>query len=216
MAAATTGQRRGLRREMIPADDPDVQLMLRCKSGDDRAFTTLFERYKRKIVNFARRYLHDPAKAEDAAQEVFLRLYRARASYEPQTPFRPYLYRIATNTCLNHVRKRDWLVKEDPADSSRESVTDRIEDTAHAKPEDAMAGKELQGIVEAALSKLPESQRTALLLLRFEELSYEEIATVMDATVPAVKSLLNRAKNELLRVLGPHIGAFAVPYGGKP
>jgi RNA polymerase sigma-70 factor (ECF subfamily) len=195
-------------------DDPDVLLMLECKRGDERAFRTLFEKYKRRIVNYARRFVYEPQRAEDVAQEVFLRLYRAKASYEPKTKFRTYLYHIATNTCLNHVRKRDWLVREDAEQA--ESVTERIADTAFAKPEEAVAGEELKRIVQKAIASLPEAQRTALLLLRFEDLSYEEIAAVMESSVPAVKSLLNRAKVELMKQLGPHLDGFSVPFAREP
>ncbi len=194
-------------------DDPDVLLMLRLKRGDERAFKALFDKYKRRIVNYARRFVSSPERAEDAAQETFLRLYRSRESYEPKSKFRTYLYHIATNTCLNHVRKRDWLVREE---ANEESVTDRIVDTAFAKPEDALAGEELRVLVERALMALPEGQRTALVLLRFEDMSYEEIAAVMDASVPAVKSLLNRAKVELLKQLGPHLDGFSVPFARTP
>lgn len=194
-------------------DDPDVLLMLRLKRGDERAFKALFDKYKRRIVNYARRFVSSPERAEDAAQETFLRLYRSRESYEPKSKFRTYLYHIATNTCLNHVRKRDWLVREE---ENEESVTDRIVDTAFAKPEDALAGEELRVLVERALMALPEGQRTALVLLRFEDMSYEEIAAVMDASVPAVKSLLNRAKVELLKQLGPHLDGFSVPFARTP
>ena len=194
------------------SDDPDVLLMLRCKRGDDGAFKALFDKYKRRIVNYARRFVGKQERAEDAAQETFLRLSRARASYEPKTRFRTYLYRIATNVCLNHVRKRDWLVRED--DEEGEAVTERIPDTAFAQPEAALSGVELSRLVQKALLDLPEQQRTALLLLRFEDLSYEEIAAVMEASVPAVKALLNRAKVALLDKLGPHMDGFAVPFSG--
>ena len=105
--------------------DADAALMLSVKHGDDAAFSVLFDKHKRRIVNFARRYLGSETKAEDAAQEVFLRLYRARADYQPVTKFSTYLYRIATNTCLNHLRKRDWLLKDD----GEESPTERLVDT---------------------------------------------------------------------------------------
>jgi RNA polymerase sigma-70 factor (ECF subfamily) len=187
--------------------------MLKLKRGDERAFKVLFDKYKRRIVNYARRFVSSPERAEDAAQETFLRLYRSRESYEPKSKFRTYLYHIATNTCLNHVRKRDWLVREE---EQEESVTERLVDTAFARPEDALAGEELRVLVERALATLPEGQRTALVLLRFEDMSYEEIATVMDASVPAVKSLLNRAKVELLKKLGPHLDGFSVPFARTP
>lgn len=197
-------------------DDPDVFLMLKCKRGDERAFRALFDKYKRRIVNYARRYVNNQQRAEDVAQEVFMRLYRARESYEPKTKFRTYLYHIATNTCLNHVRKRDWLVRESEGEDGgpMESATDRIVDTAFAKPEEALAGEELRLIVQKAVADLPEAQRTAFLLLRFEDLSYEEIAQVTDSSVAAVKSLLNRAKVELMKKLGPHMDGFNVPFSG--
>lgn len=166
--------------------------MLRVQAGEAGAFDTLFAQYKRPIVNYARRYLGTMQRAEDAAQETFLRLYRARADYQPTTRFRTYLYRIATNTCLNHLRKRDWLAREQPAEPI---------DTAFPTPEAALQGEELKARVQKALQALPESQRTALLLLRFEDMSYEEIASVMDTTVPAVKALLNRAKEFMVRQL---------------
>ncbi len=190
----------------ITQEDPDVALMLALKSGDEGAFRELFRKYERRIVSFARRYLRNPERAEDAAQEVFLRLYRARAQYEPRTRFRTYLYRIATNTCLNHLRKREWQVRDD-TDAPDGAVDERV-----AHPEAALAGAELRALVEKALDELPEAQRTALMLLRFEDLSYEEIAQVTDATVPAVKSLLNRAKVQLLAKLGPHLAGFSVPF----
>ena len=177
---------------VVSVDDPDVHLMLRVQAGETGAFEKLFAQYKRPIVNFARRYLGNMARAEDAAQETFLRLYRARADYRPETRFRTYLYRIATNTCLNHLRKRDWLTREAPAEPV---------DTAFATPEQALQGEEMKARVQKALMALPESQRTALLLLRFEDMSYEEIASVMDKTVPAVKALLNRAKEFMVRSL---------------
>ncbi len=180
--------------------DPDVGLMLRVKAGDERAFRALFDKHKRKIVSFARRYLHQNARAEDAAQEVFLRLYRARASYEPNSRFTTYLYRITTNTCLNHLRQKEFVLRKD---EEEESLTDRVPDPAANSPDNALLGRELEGKVQRALAALPESQRTALLLLRTEDLSYEQIAEIMETTVPAVKSLLNRAREQMLQALTP-------------
>jgi RNA polymerase sigma-70 factor (ECF subfamily) len=184
--------------------DPDVGLMLRVKAGDERAFRALFDKHKRKIVNFARRYLHQNARAEDAAQEVFLRLYRARASYEPKTRFTTYLYRITTNTCLNHLRQKEFVLRKD---DEEESLSDRLADAPANSPDNALIGRELEGRVQRALAALPDSQRTALLLLRTEDLSYEQIAEVMETTVPAVKSLLNRAREQMLQALTPWMSA---------
>lgn len=201
----------GVQPSEAAAADPDVRLMLRVKAGDQQAFKELFAKHQRKIVNFSRRYLGSVARAEDAAQETFLRLYRARADYQPQTKLSTYLYRIATNTCLNHLRKRDWLVRED-AEADGESATERVPDTSAQGPEENLSGRELQARIIAALQSLPESQRAALILLRFDDLSYEEIAEVMQSTVPAVKSLLNRAKEQLLKKLAPDLSDFSVPY----
>ena len=182
-------------------EDPDVALMLRVKAGDERAFVELFHKHKRKIVGFARRYLNQYARAEDAAQETFMRIYRARENYEPKSKFTTYLYHVATNTCLNHLRQREFLLRE--KDDEQESVTERMADTSGSTPELDLAGRELEVRVNKAMSALPETQRTALLLLRSEDLSYEEIAEVMRTTVPAVKSLLNRARELMLTQLAP-------------
>ena len=181
--------------------DPDVLLMLRVKAGDERAFVELFHKHKRKIVSFSRRYLHQQARAEDAAQEVFMRIYRARESYEAKSKFTTYLYHVATNTCLNHLRQREFLLRD--KDDEGESATERVADTSGTSPEADLAGRELEARVNKVMSALPETQRTALLLLRSEDLSYEEIAEVMRTTVPAVKSMLNRAREFMLAQLQP-------------
>jgi RNA polymerase sigma-70 factor (ECF subfamily) len=183
--------------------DPDVALMLRVKAGDERAFVELFHKHKRKIVSFARRYLSQGARAEDAAQEVFLRIYRARERYEPKSKFTTYLYHVATNTCLNHLRAREFLLRDKGEEA--ESASDRLPDNSGTSPEADLAGRELEVRINRTLGALPESQRTALLLLRSQDLSYEEIAEVMCTTVPAVKSLLNRAREFMLAELAPWV-----------
>lgn len=190
--------------EAAQAIDPDALLMVRVKDGDQAAFDHLFAKHRRAIVNFARRYLGSQARAEDAAQEAFLRLYRARADYEPKTKFTTYLYRITTNTCLNHLRKKDWAGKEEP--------NDQAPDNSPSGPEQVLQGVELQRLIEKVMSELPEQQRTAFVLLRSEELAYEQIADIMGTTVPAVKSLLNRAKTHLMQRLEPYVANSSVPY----
>jgi len=175
--------------------------MLRVKAGDEPAFVELFHKHKRKIVSFARRYLNQHSRAEDAAQETFMRIYRARARYEPKSKFTTYLYHVATNTCLNHLRQREFMLRDKDAD--QESASERVADTSGTSPEADFAGRELEAHVNQAMSALPETQRTALLLLRSEDLSYEEIAEVMRTTVPAVKSMLNRAREFMLAQLAP-------------
>ncbi len=191
------------------ATDADAMLMMKTKAGDDFAFSQLFSKYRRPIVGFCRRMLRDSGRAEEAAQEVFLRIYRAKDRYEPSADFRYYIYRIATNVCLNGLRTRDRLVKEtDP----EQTTTERVVDDAAVLPDDALAAGRLQHEIAAAIDKLPHAQRTAFVLLRWHDLSYEAIAAEMGISVSAVKSHLNRARAELLSTLAPHLERFTVPY----
>lgn len=188
--------------------DPDAALMVRVGQGDEAAFKVLFDKHRKAIVNFSRRYLGTTARAEDAAQEAFLRLYRARADYEPRTKFTTYLYRIATNTCLNHLRQRDYAQKDEPEVD--------VLDPTPAGPEQTLRGQQLQTLIEKIMSEMPEQQRTAFVLARTDDLSYEQIAEIMNTTVPAVKSLINRAKVLLATKLAPYMNETEPMQPGSP
>jgi RNA polymerase sigma-70 factor, ECF subfamily len=171
--------------------DPDVDLMLRFQKGDERAFEELVGRHTRGVLNLVYRYLNDASRAEDVAQEVFVKVYKARMKYEPKAKFSTWLYRIAVNHCLNEIRSR----RSQPAVAA--PIDDLMEEPAGADPDARMKRDELQAAVKAALGALPENQRMAVLLARYQDLSYEEIAETMGLSLEAVKSVLFRAKENL-------------------
>lgn len=176
-------------------DDPDVALMLRFQKGDERAFDELVRRHTRGVLNLVWRYVGEAARAEDAAQEVFVKVYRARRKYEPKAKFSTWLYRIAVNHCINEIRSR----------KSRPVVTtpaqNLAEEPAGEHPDSHLSRREMQEIVKAAVDALPENQRMAVILARYEEMSYDEIAETMDLSLEAVKSVLHRAKENLKQSL---------------
>src|SRR5579872_4383696 len=158
--------------------DPDAALMLRVKRGDRAAFASLVEKYKQPVMNFVFRSLRDETEAEDLAQNVFLQVYKSRDRYQRTAKFSTWLFTIARNLCLNEIRRRS----RHPADSLEGSQTDaetapgpQHEDLKTFSPPEALLQGELEEKLEEALATLPENQRTAILLCRQEELSYEEI-----------------------------------------
>ena len=172
-------------------NDPDVALMLRLKGGDETALEEIVRRHQKNVLNLVFRYLGDATLAEDVAQEVFLKVYRARENYEPKAKFSTWLYRVTVNHCLNEIRSR----KSQPA--KVELAEDVLKDSGVIDPEEGLDKAELQHCVKAAVDSLPEHQRMAVILARFEELSYEEIAETMGISLEAVKSVLHRAKEAL-------------------
>ena len=177
---------------MTDPGDPDVAAMLRFQAGDGSAFEELVLRHQKNVLNLVYRYLGDAVQAEDVSQEAFLRVYRARSSYSPTAKFSTWLYRITVNLCLNQIRSRrtTGALPEIASGEAPGADLDRVE---------------LQKAVKDAVDGLPENQRMAVLLARFEELSYEEICKVMDLSLEAVKSLLHRAKETLKEKLGPYV-----------
>ncbi len=191
--------------------DPDVQLMLRVKHGDDQAFSELVERYQDRLVSiFANLLGGDSAAAEDLAQEVFLRIYRARNGYQPTAKFSTWVYRIANNLASNSRRTagRRKEVQLAPADSGPLGMNPQekvLAEKSALMPARQLDKSELQRIVIQALESLNERQRLAILLHKFEELSYAEIAEVMEISEEAVKSLLARARDNLRNILETYV-----------
>ena len=192
----------------VQLDDPDAALMLRVKRGDRAAFAGLVDKYKQPVLNFIYRSLRDETEAEDLAQNVFLQVYKSRKRYERTAKFSTWLFTIARNLCLNELRRRS----RHPAESLEEAHAEnegqprqQFEDkTAIAPPEKLLHGELVQKIKEA-LAGLPENQRTAILLCRQEELSYEEIAGVLDCSLSATKSLIHRGRETLKEKLKPYL-----------
>lgn len=176
------------------AADPDVQRMLRLRAGDVQAFEELLEQHRRPVVRVIFRMTQNAAVAEELAQEVFLRVYRARERYEPAASFKTWIYRIAVNRTRNWLRdhqEQSWreesLERDRPDDLPRQFVD------PSPSPESRLLAADGGRRLRDLLAILPNRQRDAVLLHKFEDLSYAEIAVVLGCSVPALKSLLFRA-----------------------
>lgn len=178
--------------------DEDVELMLRVRDGDRDAFETLVHRYQTTAHATAYRLLGDATQAQDIAQDAFLRLYRSRERYRPTAAFRTFFYRILVNLCYSAMRKaRPTYSLDSPSRSGEHSLLDQVVDDQGVAPEDATEKRELRAAVRAAIESLPPNQRLALVLARFQGLSYAEVASAMKTSSKAVKSLLARARAAL-------------------
>ncbi|MEW5767781.1 MAG: sigma-70 family RNA polymerase sigma factor [bacterium] len=182
--------------------------MLKFKEGDVACFEKLLDKYETPLLNMIYRLIGDRREAEELAQEVFLRVYKSASRYEVRAKFSTWLYRIATNLCLNELRKKGQMRIESldtPVSTEEGEVNREIEDGRRASPPELMEQKEQQAIVREAINSLPENQRIAVILNRYEELSYEEMAHCLNLSVSAVKSLLHRAKESLKVRLMPYM-----------
>ena len=185
------------------APDPDAALMVAFQGGDEAAFRALFEKHGRATMAFCQRFVKDSARAEELAQDVFLKLHQSADRYQPSARFTTFLYRIATNHCLNEVRRGEYQVRPeiDPnAEDGAPLDPDALAGPG-ATPEEIAHGNALSRDVQVMLARLPETQRAAFVLARFEGLAYEEIAQVLGTTVPSVKSLVHRATVSAARAL---------------
>jgi len=190
-----------------PIED-DAALMLRVKRGDRAAFAELVGKYQQPLFNFIHRILRDEAETEDVAQNVFLQVYKSRARYERTAKFSTWLFTIARNLCLNEIRRRTRHPAEslDEAHSEHEDQPQRqYEDKQNALPTDQALHGELAHKIEEALATLPENQRTAILLCRQDELSYEEIAEILGCSLSATKSIIFRGREALKEKLKPYL-----------
>jgi len=183
-----------------PSADPNAELMLRVRQGDESAFDLLVEKFKTPVFNYVCRTIGNEDEAEDIAQNVFIQVYKSAERYEPTAKFTTWLFTIARNLCLNEFRrrKRHSLQSLDETFSSDpESGPTQLADPSARPPAVEASERELRRHILAAIEKLPEDQRTAVLLCRYEGLSYEEVARVLGASVAATKSILHRARQTL-------------------
>jgi len=201
-----------LLRVMSANLDPDAALMLRVRDGDRSAFETLVEKYKQPVINLVARTVGDFTEAEDIAQHVFVQVYKSAHRYEVTAKFSTWLFTIARNLSLNELRRRS----RHRADSLDETFADDEEhpirqapDVRTAGPTEQLLREELEAKVEEAIAALPEKQRTALLMCRHEEFSYEEIARVVGCSLSATKSLIHRARETLKEKLKPYLRSGA-------
>ncbi len=192
----------------------DVQLMLDVKAGDEQSFELLLRKYRIPLVNFLYRMVRDSAVAEDLAQEVFLRVYRARRHYVPSAKFTTWMFRIATNVALNSVRDNRYRQMEistqqfvEPGEDGQRGV--EIPDRAPTVEQELVARSRSEMILRA-IHALPEKQRAAVLLHKYQELDYEEIARILECSESALKSLLFRAYETLRTELAPLVSSVKV------
>ena len=199
--------------------DPDIRIMLRVRDDDPSAFAELVELYNHRLITVLHHLLGRAEGAEDLAQEVFLRVYRVRKKYRPRAKFSTWLFTIANNLALNalRTRQRKPVVALNLRDSgplgprpAEQLVRDRAD-----QPVQHMQQQELAGIVQQAIDQLNERQRLAVILNKFEDMSYEDIAEVMGLSVKAVKSLLCRAREKLRETLKDYIYMDSTPPNGE-
>jgi RNA polymerase sigma-70 factor (ECF subfamily) len=178
----------------------DAEVMLLVKTGDEAAFAYLVHKYRRQMVGFMYRMCHNPATAEELAQEVFLRVYRSRASYEASAKFNTWLYRIATNLAVNHARdtrheRPENTLRLDEPDQETGSTPDLADGSLTA--EEQILHRERMAVVRQKVQGLPERQRMAVIMHKYQQMDYREIADVMRLSESATKSLLFRAYETL-------------------
>jgi RNA polymerase sigma-70 factor (ECF subfamily) len=187
--------------------DIDAQLMLRFKDGDTEAFDRLFGKHMRPIVNFAYRFVRNREVAEELAQEIFLKVYENASGYQVRARFTSWLYRIATNVCLNEVRKPRFRIPHRSLHGSPfeggNNEDMKLESGTAEMPDRIFERKDLSRIIKQALEQIPEKQRIAFILNKYQDLSYCEVAEIMDSSEKAVKSLIHRAKEALAERLRP-------------
>ncbi len=182
-------------------NDTDIALMLRVKAGDEVAFRELIERHQRAVISVIYRAIGDAWEAEDLAQRVFIQVFRSARRYKPSAKFTTWLYTIIHNAIRNEYRRRSRHTAESfdaltqPGEAGEPGV--QLADSRATNPSQIVIEHELQERIQTAIKLLPEAQRTAVILCRFEGLPYEEIAEVLNCSVSAVKSLLHRARDTL-------------------
>ncbi len=192
---------------MGEVEDPGREWMLDLKGGDEGAFRRIVHHYGRQMVAFFRRYGADAMTAEDLSQEAFLRIYRARERYEPTAKFSTWLYRILHRLAMNEGTRNRWrrsVSLDSPSDDSEGPGLPSEPDDSALDPKAELDRGEARAQVRKAVMELPESQRTALVLNRFQGLSYEEVGEILGLKIPAVKSLLFRARDNVRKKLMPY------------
>ena len=175
----------------------DAELMLRVREGDTESFTLLLERHRSPVIHFLYRIVQNQSVAEELAQEVFLRVYRSRANYEPTAKFTTWLFRIASHLALNWIRDRrhergQESLDQETQDGMVRQVSDRGVSAEHALVRESKFEE-----IRRAIQGLPEKQKAAVLMHKYEEMEYSQIAAVLECSESAVKSLLFRAYESL-------------------
>jgi RNA polymerase sigma-70 factor, ECF subfamily len=190
--------------ERSDEDSEDIRLMQLVSAGETGAFEELVERHQRLVVGTVARMLGSNSDVEDIAQQVFVRVWKSAKRYVPRAKFTTWLLKITRNLVFNEMRRRSRHAQL-PLQVASEDEERPIKDERATAPDASLLEQELQRAIETAIAQLPPTQRMAVVLRRYDELSYEQIAEVLDQSVPAVKSLLFRARTELRVRLGRYL-----------
>lgn len=196
--------------------DPDVRLMLQVREGSAAAFEALVEKHQKRLVMVLEHLVSDRTQAEDLAQDVFLRVYRARERYIPTAKFSTWLYTITHNVASNSIRKssrrKEINLVASPSGSMPVRPLDTMaKDKSNLMPTRLADQKEMERVIREAIQSLGPRQRMAMLLSKYEGMSYNEIAESMELTTQAVKSLLSRARGNLKEALAPYLNSGKSP-----
>ena len=183
----------------VPFDD-DSRLMTQVGRGSREAFASLFDRHQASVVRFCYRFVGTQARAEELAQDIFIKLFRSAKSYHPSAKFKTYLFRIATNHCLNEVRRGDYKHEQlEGATMNAESPSVLEREPGGESPDQALEGRELELAVVKAMGSMSERERAAFTMCRFEGMAYRDIAQTLSSSESAVKSLIHRATVQVMQ-----------------
>ena len=179
--------------------DEDIKLMLKFQAGEESGFEELVKLHKKRVFSLAYRFMANYQDAEDLAQEIFVKVYHSRDNYKPKAKFTTWLYAISRNTCLKKLRKVSPKIVsiDENIELKENTVARQIADPKAVSPLESALKKEQNLVVKQALNLLPPNQKMAVILCRYDRLSYEDIAEIMGCSVKAVKSLIHRAKISL-------------------
>ena len=200
------GQKKKTDAALIDENQLHIERMLRVKKGDVKAFEELIEAHQAAVIGTIAKMMGNPNDAGDLAQKVFIRIWNAAPRYEPKAKFTTWMFTITRNLVFNETRRR-YRKYEVSMELGEEEFHISLPDTRNERPDAATLTAELQIAIDAAIQKLPEKQRMAVILRRFEDLPYEEIGKILDLSLPAVKSLLFRARTDLREHLREYLEA---------
>jgi len=181
---------------------------LRVKSGDDSAFSEILKRYYNKILNYVYRYTNNRETSEDLTQEIFMRVHRSVKNYRPEAKFSTWLYKIATNLCLTEVTTRAKKYASS-LDEVQQNVGS-LEDEKSVDQLDVRYRSEIKKMIFDAMNTLSEKERSAIMLCKYEQLSYDEVAQTLDCTVGAVKTYVYRGRMKLIDKLKPYLAEVEI------
>lgn len=187
------------------SNDEDLALMAQIAKGDEQAFGTLVAKHQHAVIGTVGKMTNHSADTEDIAQQVFLRIWKAAPRYKPTAKFTTFLFTITRNLVFNETRRKSRR-KEHSLEEQEEDWHSLVSDqTPSARPDLSLEQQELRQIIDQAIASLPDKQRLAVILRRYEQMPYEEIAGVLELSVSAVKSQLFRARTALREALQPYL-----------